>query len=58
MPVPNGYDEYLTAVVGNYMAYLPEATRVAKHRTYLIDTEKAYSNKQRVNIEQKVRQDG
>lgn len=58
MPVPNGYDEYLTAVVGNYMAYPPEATRVAKHRTYLIDTEKAYSNQQRMNIEQKVRHDG
>lgn len=39
MPVPVGYDEYLTLIFGNYMEMPPESSRKAKHHTAIIDTE-------------------
>lgn len=36
IPVPNGYNEFLTALYGNYMQLPPEAKRVS-HDVYFID---------------------
>lgn len=42
MPVPIGYDAYLTLIFGNYMEFPPMETRKAKHHTSMIDTEVPY----------------
>lgn len=42
MPVPVGYDGYLTQIFGDYMNLPPKKQRVAKHHTVLIDTDKSY----------------
>lgn len=42
MPVPIGYDKYLSLVFGNYMELPLEEQRVAKHHTVFIDTENSY----------------
>lgn len=42
MPIPVGYDEYLTLIFGNYMELPPEDQRVAKHHTTFIDTKRPY----------------
>nr|SFZ89089.1 Lipopolysaccharide cholinephosphotransferase LicD3 [Loigolactobacillus rennini] len=47
MPVPIGYDNYLRAVVGDYMQFPPKSSRKPKHNTYLVDTETPYSKKMR-----------
>lgn len=44
MPVPQGYDNYLSLVFGDYMKLPPEKERVAKHNTVIIDTETPYKN--------------
>lgn len=50
LPAPIGYDTYLKAVVGDYMQLPPKSSRGAKHNTYLVDTEKAYSEDERVKF--------
>lgn len=42
MPVPVGYDKYLSLIFGNYMELPPSEQRVAKHHTVFIDTENSY----------------
>lgn len=42
MPVPVGYDEYLTLIFGKYMEFPPASSRNAKHHTSMIDTEVPY----------------
>jgi lipopolysaccharide cholinephosphotransferase len=42
MPVPVGYDRYLTQVFGNYMELPPEKDRVSHHDAVYIDTEHSY----------------
>lgn len=42
LPAPVGYDQYLRAVVGDYMQLPPKHSQVPKHNTFLIDTEEAY----------------
>jgi len=43
MPVPAGYDEYLTMAFGDYMSYPPEDDQVAKHDTVYINLEEPYT---------------
>lgn len=50
MPIPNGYDEYLSKVHGQYMELPPAEGQVAKHQTYLVDTEVPYSEEIRDEI--------
>lgn len=47
MPVPQGYDNYLHAVVGDYMQLPPRDSRGPKHNTYLVDTKVAYNEQLR-----------
>lgn len=42
MPIPAGYDEYLSTVFGDYMKIPSKADQQAKHHTSLIDTENGY----------------
>lgn len=42
MPMPIGYDGYLSLVFGDYMSLPPMKDRKAKHHTVFIDTETAY----------------
>jgi lipopolysaccharide cholinephosphotransferase len=42
MPVPIGYDQYLSLIFGDYMSFPPKSARQAKHHTAIIDTEKSY----------------
>ncbi|MGX5376817.1 LicD family protein [Ligilactobacillus sp. LYQ135] len=46
-PIPIGYDEYLTAVFGDYMKLPPKEDQVAKHNTLLVDTEIPYEKSMR-----------
>jgi len=43
MPIPIGFDKYLSDVHGDYMSLPPEEHRIAKHQTYLVDTEQPYT---------------
>lgn len=42
MPVPSGFNQYLTLIFGDYMEMPPIASRKAKHHTAFIDTETPY----------------
>ncbi|MFD1484001.1 phosphorylcholine transferase LicD [Lacticaseibacillus baoqingensis] len=42
MPVPIGYDQYLTLIFGDYMSFPPKSDQKAKHHTAIIDTERSY----------------
>lgn len=42
MPVPVGYDNYLTQVFGHYMELPDEKDRISHHEAVLIDTEHTY----------------
>lgn len=42
MPVPIGYDHYLTQVFGNYMELPDEKDRISHHDAVYIDTENTY----------------
>lgn len=42
MPVPVGYDTYLTMAFGDYMQLPPEDAQIPKHETVLIDLEHSY----------------
>jgi lipopolysaccharide cholinephosphotransferase len=42
MPVPVGYDQYLTLIFGDYMSFPPVADQKAKHHTVIIDTARSY----------------
>lgn len=43
MPVPAGYDQYLTMAFGDYMNFPPKEDRVAKHDTVYINLEEPYT---------------
>ena len=43
MPVPVGYDTYLTIAFGNYMELPPKEKRIPSHDAIVIDTERPYS---------------
>ena len=40
--LPDGYDEWLTRVYGNYMELPPEEKRIPHHNTTLVDFDKPY----------------
>ena len=42
MPVPVGYDAYLTRIYGDYLSYPAEAERTAKHDVVMIDLHNSY----------------
>lgn len=42
MPIPKGYEVYLTMAFGNYMQLPPEEARVPKHDAVLIDVNHSY----------------
>lgn len=42
--IPNGADEYMTAVYGNYMELPPKQEQRVKHNTVFIDIEHSYLN--------------
>lgn len=42
MPVPIGYDDYLSLIFGDYMSFPPKTDQQAKHHTVIIDTERSY----------------
>lgn len=42
MPIPQGYDDYLTMAFGNYMELPPEESRVPKHDAVMIDLDNGY----------------
>lgn len=42
MPVPIGYDQYLSLIFGNYMELPPKNQQHAKHNIVLIDTDNSY----------------
>lgn len=44
LPIPIGFDNYLSTVFGEYMQLPPENQRVAHHETVFIDPEKSYTN--------------
>lgn len=43
MPIPVGYDQYLTQVFGNYMELPPEEDRRPHHEAVYVDTKKSYT---------------
>ncbi|MDU5335234.1 phosphorylcholine transferase LicD [Enterococcus sp.] len=43
LPIPIGYDNYLSNVFGHYMQLPPEDQRVAHHETVFIDPDNAYT---------------
>ena len=43
MPVPIGYDKYLSMAFGNYMELPPEEDRIAKHDTVYINLNEPYT---------------
>lgn len=42
MPVPAGYDKYLSMAFGDYMSYPPKEDQVAKHDTVYINLDEPY----------------
>lgn len=43
LPIPKGYDKYLTMAFDNYMDLPPEEERICHHEYEFIDTEKGYA---------------
>lgn len=50
MPVPVGYEEYLGAVVGNFLELPPKSDQKPKHNTVLVDTDVPYSDDLRLSV--------
>ena len=44
LPIPYGYDKYLTMAFGNYMELPPKEKRVCHHEYEFMDMEKGYLN--------------
>ncbi|MBQ6973442.1 MAG: LicD family protein, partial [Oscillospiraceae bacterium] len=44
LPIPVGYDAYLTMAFGDYMTPPPPAGRVPAHQALLLDTERPYTH--------------
>jgi lipopolysaccharide cholinephosphotransferase len=42
MPIPIGYDQYLSIAFGDYMSLPPEDKQIPSHEAILIDTERSY----------------